>query len=143
MSKYASLWLGAEEDGPAPTFRDDSPDGVQTSKGACVAWPQDAVMAVEFTPERFPNYAEARASTLGVRFFGSDGWPLGLPIARTARLSTRLRLDFQVEPIDWANLSRAAWRRLEEDPLELTRGRAVVALLGGLATSLPPPECHR
>ncbi len=118
------LYLGSDED-PRPVFRDEEPGAHD--------WPEDAVMAITFTAERFSHLALRPGETLPqTEFFGSDGWPIDLPQFRKISLPAQLRKEFQIEPHGWRFWNVRTWQRMHRFPDNLACAREQSQLIHGI-----------
>lgn len=132
MSKYLSIYLGDIRD-PKPVFRDEDP--------GLFAWPEGSVFAVAFRPGDFQGVAAHIRKTLpSVEFFGTDGWPVEMPLELKAALPPILKLEFQVHPWGWRSFSERDWARVKRDPELLPISRQQAGFARALLPLLSPLE---
>jgi hypothetical protein len=143
-SAYAHLYLGKNAEGPAPVFRDHSPEGVRLPGGPLVPWPDGAVFAVYFARESFPLAAEfdPEAPLDTWEFFDDTGWPLDLAAATRVGLADATKREFQVCPMAWHTWDNEDWQDARMFPLALGRVRRQTSRYHALAPHAPAPSVH-
>lgn len=134
----SSVILGGPSD-PKPIIRAENP--------SALTWPEGAAFAIVFERAHFPRVPwvgyHGEVSAIVV-CFGADGWPLGLPEERKAKLSDVMKREFQVFPHDWWRFTPRDWANSEERPTDWARcrGQATLAHPVAAQTSLlvQPPR---
>lgn len=125
MSIDKNVFLGGNENGPAPIWRNEAEDSA--------SWPEGAVFKIHFTPENSPGASIKECAIPRVDFFGSDGWPIDLPAEQKAQLSEAMKLEFQVFPCNWQAWNGYEWQRAVDFPECFAETRAFSKILHPLA----------
>jgi hypothetical protein len=141
-SAYAHLYLGKNAEGPAPVFRDLSPEGLRLPGGTLVPWPDNAVFGVFFSRACFPRAAELtpEAPLDAWEFFDETGWPVDLPHPTRIGLADATKRELQVYPRAWRTWNEKRWQDARDFPdvLRMLR-RQTGIFLRGVALHAPGP----
>ncbi|MFI5297835.1 MAG: RNA polymerase sigma factor [Polyangiales bacterium] len=129
----AHAYLGDASRDPAPVFRTSSPGVGPDGR----PWPTDALFAVTFRSEDFPDlpHGELRDALPRTDYFGADGWPVGLP--REYRTSDLVRREFQVYPWEWSDWDTLSWKWTVRHPEMLRRARLLTDVVHSTLDAMP------